>query len=53
LANKGPHFVGAAVNEVAAADGTHGSKLTVSRVENGTTQDSSAQQLVVSQKIHR
>ena len=53
LANKGPHFVGAAVNEVAATDGTHGSKLTVSRVENGTTQDSSAQQLVVSQKIHR
>jgi len=36
LANKCPHFVGAAVNEVAAADGTHGSKLTVSRVENGT-----------------
>ena len=24
LANKGPHFVGAAVDEVAATDGTHG-----------------------------
>ena len=36
LANKGPHFVGAAVNEVAATDRTHGSKLTVIRVENGT-----------------
>jgi hypothetical protein len=36
LANKGPHFVGAAVNEVAATDGTHGSKLTVSLDENGT-----------------
>jgi hypothetical protein len=36
LANKGPHFVGAAVNEVAATDGTHGSKLTVSLAENGT-----------------
>jgi hypothetical protein len=36
LSNKGPHFVGAAVNEVAATDGTHGSKLTVSLDENGT-----------------
>ena len=36
LANKGPHFVGAAVNEVAATDRTHGSKLTVSLDENGT-----------------
>ena len=24
LANKGPHFVGAAVDEVASTDGTHG-----------------------------
>ena len=36
LANKGPHFVGAAVNEVAATDRTHGSKLTVNLAENGT-----------------
>jgi len=36
LANECPHFVGAAVNEVAATDGTHGSKLTVSLDENGT-----------------
>ena len=36
LSNEGPHFVGAAVNEVTAADRTHGSKLTVSLDENGT-----------------
>ena len=36
LSNKGPHFVGVAVNKVAATDGTHGSKLTVSLDENGT-----------------
>ena len=36
LADECPHFVGAAVNEVAAADRTHGSKLTVSLDENGT-----------------
>ena len=36
LANKGPHFVGAAVNEVAATDRTHESKLTVNLAENGT-----------------
>ena len=36
LANECPHFVGAAINEVAASDRAHGSKLTVSRVENGT-----------------
>ena len=27
LANKSPHFFGAAVNKVAATNGTHGSKL--------------------------
>ena len=36
LSNKGPYLVGAAVNKVAAAYGTHGSKLTVSVAENGT-----------------
>ena len=36
LADEGPHFVGAAVNEVAATDRTHGSKLTVNLAENGT-----------------
>ena len=36
LANKCPHCVGAAVNEVAATDRTHGSKLTVNLAENGT-----------------
>ena len=36
LSNKGPYLVGAAVNKVAATDGTHGSKLTVSVAENGT-----------------
>ena len=47
LANECPHFVGAAVNEVTAANRTHRSKLTVSPDENGTKQDSSAQRLVV------
>ena len=36
LANECPYLVGAAVNKVAATDGTHGSKLTVSLVEHGT-----------------
>ncbi len=36
LSNKGPYLVGAAVNEVAATDGTHGSKLTVSVAQNTT-----------------
>ena len=36
LSNKGPYLVGAAVNKVAATDGTHGSKLTVSVAKNGT-----------------
>ena len=47
LSNKCPHFVGAAVNEVAASDRTHGSKLTVSLAKNGTKQVSSAQRLAV------
>lgn len=49
LTDERPHFVGTAVNEVAAADRTHVSKLTVSLDENGTKQESSVQQLVVLQ----
>ena len=37
LANKTPHGVGAAVDEVATTDRTHELKLTVSLAENGTT----------------
>jgi hypothetical protein len=47
LANKCPHFVGAAVDEVASTDRTHELKLTVSLAENGTKQVSSAQRLAV------
>ena len=36
LANECPHLVRAAIDEVAASDGTHRSKLTVRLDENGT-----------------